>query len=631
MKKTTIASLIGLAFSTQAFAAENIHLDDIVVTARRVAQSRESVIADVTVINREQIENAGQSTLTELLSTQPGIEMESSGGVGDISNIHIRGNSSQSVVVLIDGMRIASATLGTSNFSQIQPEQIERIEILRGPASSLYGSDAIGGVIQIFTIKGKGDLHFDATAGYGSYNTQQAAASVSGNIKNTSFFAGVSSITTNGISSKKINSGLDSDKDSFRNLSFNGSITHSWADGQDIGAQLYTSNGHGNFDNNNFPAYQDSRQESYAISSNNKISDTWTSHLRLGKSSDTSKSIRSDGSFGLSYLRTMQDQFTWQNDVKFPSGTLVLAYDRLEDNVDGTTDFSQKRRINNGYLASYALEKDSHAFTLGLRRDYNSQFGSHSTGNIAYGYKLNSLWKASASFGTAYRAPTFNDLYWPFTDYSFTDLVTGIFIPYTYQGNKDLKPETSRNKEASITYDQGHHKISLIAYQNEIDNLLVCCNGTSADHPENVGAATINGATFAYEGWFSNYHLRASADIQDPRNDLTDKLLARRSKEHGVIWLGYNFNKWDFGGEIVASGKRYNDADNAIKLGGYTLVNLTTKYRVNADWSINARVNNLLDKEYALTTTATTDSLTSPDYNTMGTNIFVSARYSPNK
>ena len=151
MKKTIIASLVGLAFTTSAFADDSINLDDVVVTASRIPQSRDSVIGDVSIISRDEIEHAGQSTLTELLSTQPGIEIESNGGVGETSNIHIRGNSSQSVVVLIDGMRVASATLGTTSFSQILPEQIDHIEILRGPASSLYGSDAIGGVIQIYT------------------------------------------------------------------------------------------------------------------------------------------------------------------------------------------------------------------------------------------------------------------------------------------------------------------------------------------------------------------------------------------------------------------------------------------------------------------------------------------------
>lgn len=618
MKNTLIASAIALLYSQAAFA-ETLNLHDVVVTANRIEQNKENTLADVTIIDREQIERSGQSTLTEILGMQPGIEIESNGGVGATSNIHIRGNSSQSVVVLIDGMRVASATLGTTNFSQIQPEQIERIEIVRGPASSLYGSDAIGGVIQIFTKQGKGDLHLTASAGYGSYNTQQTAATISGATEHTRFSAGVSSLSTGGISSLKTNQGLDADRDSFRNLGFNGSVTHNWADGQDVGAQLYTSQGHYNFDGSNFPAYQDLRQESYAINSNNKITDLWTSHIRLGQSSDNLDSV---GSFGRSDLRTSQDQIYWQNDVKLPLGSLILAYDRLEDKVNGSTDFSKSKRINNGYLASYFLKQDANSFKLSLRRDVNSQFGSHSTGNIAYGYSFNEYWKASASYGRAYRAPTFNDLYWPFQDF-------GAFG--SYQGNPNLKPETSRNQEIGVVYDQGHHRLSATVFQNKVENLIICCQGLFNDSAANVGGATIKGLTLTYEGWVSTYHLRANADFQDPRNDDTDKLLARRSKEYGAIWLGQHWGDWELGSELRASGQRYNDADNSIKLGGYAVLNITAKYRINDDWSINARMNNLLDKQYALATTASSFNPAAPDYNTMGTNLFVSVRYSPSK
>jgi vitamin B12 transporter len=618
MKRTILSSAIILIYAQITHAETmDLHSSEVVVTANRIEQQKENALADVTIIDREQIERAGQSTLTEILSTQPGIEIESNGGVGATANVHIRGTNSQSVVVLIDGMRVASATLGTTSFSQIQPEQIERIEIVRGPASSLYGSDAVGGVIQIFTKQGKDGLHLSATAGYGSYNTQQAASNISGAIGKTRFALGVSSLVTDGISSLRIKSGLDADKDAFRNLSANGNISHTLAEGHEIGAQVYTSQGHYNFDGSDFPAHQDLRQESFAAFSNNKIYDAWTSHLHIGKSMDT---LDSTSSSGRSYLQTTQNQLSWQNDLKLPLGTLVLAYDRLEDEVKGTVSFSQTSRINNGYLASYILEHNAHTFKLGLRRDINSQFGGHNTGNIAYGYKWNDFWKTSASFGTAYRAPTFNDLYWPFQSF-------GAFG--SYQGNPNLKPETSRNKEITVSYDQGHHKVAVTAFHNEIDNLIVCCQGLFNDTAANIGSATIQGLSTSYEGWFSSYHLRASADIQDPRNNDNDKILARRSKQHGSLWLGQHWGDWEFGGEVITSGKRYNDADNAIKLGGYTLVNLTAKYQIDDDWSVNARINNLLDKQYTLATTASTFSLTSPDYSTMGTNLFVSVRYSP--
>jgi len=618
MKRSFTASLIGLAFSPLSFALEPITLHDIVVTADRIEQSKESTLADVTIISREEIEQSGQSTLSEILSTQPGIEIESNGGLGATSNIHLRGTNSQSVVVLIDGMRIASATLGTTNFSQIQPELIDRIEIVRGPASSLYGSDAIGGVVQIFTKKGQGN-QASAMVGIGSHNTQQASATLSGASENTHFNAGVSNITSDGISSLRTHTGLDGDKDAYRNFSFNGNISHTLAEGHEVGAQAYISQGRYHFDGSNFPAYQDLDQSSYALTSNNELLDKWTSHLLVGQSKDDLDSI---GSFGNSKIRTTQNQLSWQNDINLPLGTLVLAYDRLEDKVTSNVDYSASKRINNGYLASYLLAQDAHTFKLGLRRDYNSQFSDHTTGNIGYGYQLNTFWKASASYGTAFRAPTFNDLYWPFQSF-------GAFG--SYEGNANLKPETSRNRELSISYDQGHHKVKATIFHNKINNLIVCCQGLFNDTPANVGSATIQGISLSYEGWFSDYHLRASTDFQDPKDDDTGKTLARRSKAHGAVWLGKEWGDWAIGSQLVMSGKRYNDAANAIELGGYTLLNLTAKYNINPDWSINANANNVFDKKYALATTASTFNLTAPDYNTDGANLFVSIRYSPRK
>ena len=151
MKTTTIASLLGLAFSTQIFAAPTLNADDVVVTASRIPQRKESVIADVTVITREEIERAGQSTFVELLQTQPGVEISSNGGIGSNASIYLRGSNTNQVVVLVDGVRIGSVTSGTTNFGNISPSQIDRIEILRGPSSAHYGQDAVGGFIQIFT------------------------------------------------------------------------------------------------------------------------------------------------------------------------------------------------------------------------------------------------------------------------------------------------------------------------------------------------------------------------------------------------------------------------------------------------------------------------------------------------
>ena len=630
MKSSTIASLIGLAFTTPSFAAETINLNEIVVVANRLPQSRDSIIGDVSVISREAIERAGQSTLTELLSTQPGIEIDSSGSIGSDANVRIRGNNAQSTVVLIDGMRVSSATAGKTNLSQILPNQIDHIEILRGPASSLYGADAIGGVIQIFTLKGKGEPRVSVSSGLGSHNLRDVTATVSGSNENTSGAFGVSSLTTSSISRLRVNSGFDSENDPFRNLSINANINHTITENNEIGAHVYISQAHLETGNRNLPSSTGSLQQILSFTSKNKISNSWLSSLTIGESTDDQKF--EDTVNGNSAFRTNQRQIYWENDLKVASGTLLLAFDQIEDEVKSDINFSNKSRSNNGYLASYFLEQGAHAYKFGLRHDKNSQFGGYTTGNVGYGYKINSNWRTTASYGTAYRAPTFNDLYYPFADYSFDyfDLSNHkIHVPYTYEGNKNLKPENSANKEISLAYDQGHHRLSATAYQNKINDLIVGTNGTSVDAPENIGKASIIGLTIAYEGWVENFHLRASADLQDPRNDETNKVLARRSKKHGTIFIGQNLGKLEVGSEIVASGKRYNDPDNEVKLAGYALCNMIAKFTLDDSWSINARINNLFDRKYALATTATSFDRSLPDYNTLGTNIFVSARWSP--
>jgi vitamin B12 transporter len=613
MKKPTLAGIACVLASLSAHAQESIYADDVVVTANRVPQSRESVLADVSVIEREEIDRAGQSTLAELLRSQPGVEIDSYGGPGSLSNVRLRGTNSQSVVVLVDGMRVGSATSGTTAFNQIAPEQIERIEIVRGPVSSLYGADAVGGVIQIFTRQGDGKTRVSGYAGAGSYNTRQTGAGVSGGTDNTRYALNVSSINTDGISSYRTHQGYDADDDGFRNLSYSGHLSHTLAEGHDIAVQAYGSNGHSDVDGSNFPAYADMRQYSYALTSNNRFAEYWLSHLKLGESMDGNDGV---GRYYDTWVRTYQRQYSWQNDLTLPLGMLTLAYDRLEQHIESNTEYSKTRRSDNGWLANYLLEQGPHAFRAGLRTDDNSQFGRHNTGNIGYGYSFAQFWRVTGNYGTAFRAPTFNDLYWPYQDFGFG---------YSSRGNPNLKPETSRNEEISLTYDQGHHRVSATAFHNKVDDLIIGFQGIPADSPTNVGSATIKGFTLAYEGWFDSYHLRTSGDVQSPKDDDTDKVLPRRARRYGSLVATKTWGDLEVGTEMNASGHRYNDTDNTIKLGGYALVNLIANYTLNADWSLNARLNNVFDREYTLTTNAPFG----PAYDTPGTNLFVGLRFQP--
>ena len=617
MKKIVLVGVASMLASSPVLALDSIYSDEVVVTANRIPQSRDSVLADVSVIERDEIERAGQSTLIELLRTQPGVEIETSGGMGQLATLHLRGTGSQAVVVLVDGMRVGSATSGLTPFNQISPEQIERIEILRGPASSLYGADAVGGVIQIFTRKGDGKPNVSGYAGYGSHDTRQGGVSVSGVTANTRMALNINSIATDGISALRTPSGLDADHDSYRNLTFSGQLAYTLAEGHELGIQLFNSDGHSDFDGDNFPAYADLRQYSYALTSNNRLAANWLSRLKIGESMDEN---RSRGSYGNSLFRTYQRQYSWQNDLTLPLGTLTLAWDRLEQHVESDTDYSKTRRSDNGWLANYLLEHGDHTFHAGLRTDDDSQFGRHNTGNIGYGYRFARFWRITGNYGTAFRAPTFNDLYWPYMD----------FGPFgSYQGNPNLAPETSRNKEVSLVYDQGHHRVSATAFQNKIDDLIICCQGLFHDSPANVGSATIKGLTMAYEGWFSRYHLRASADIQSPKDDDTGNLLPRRARRYGALMAAGTWGDLEVGTEITAASQRYNDAGNDIKLGGYALVNLIANYKLNDEWLLNARLNNAFDREYTLATTASSFVPDAPAYNTLGADLFVGVRWQP--
>jgi len=292
MNKTIIASLIGLAFTPVAYSAENINLDDVLVTATRSAQPKEAVIADVTVIERDEIERAGGSSLTNLLSRQAGVQINSSGGAGTISSVFLRGTGSEQLVVLVDGLRINSATLGTTAFQNIPLGQVERIEILRGPASSLYGADAVGGVIQIFTRKAqKGKPLIHAALGLGSYDTVTAEAGISAGNDNTQYGLNISSHDTNSFSAirSRTPNVQDRDNDAYNNLSFSGHLNHQFTKGQSIGLQVFQSKGHSHSDDSfsngggDFDNIGNQTLQSYSVSSKNQLAENWHSTLKPRK------------------------------------------------------------------------------------------------------------------------------------------------------------------------------------------------------------------------------------------------------------------------------------------------------------------------------------------------------------
>jgi vitamin B12 transporter len=604
IKLTAIAAAFATIAPTAVIAADST-LDPIVVTATRQATRINDLMADISVIDREEIEQAGQSTLEQLLARQSGIQYTANGGPGTNSGVFIRGASPKQSIVLIDGVRFGSATSGDAALSRIPLSQIERIEILRGPASSLYGADAIGGVIQIFTKRGDGDAHFNASTGFGTRNTNDSSVGVSGGNELVSYSVQGGYYATDGYSAihNKNNSAYNRDNDNYRNNSLTGSLSVRPQQGHEIGANFFVSDGTSRYDSGFSPAsarrdYKNIQDvTSNGLFSRNQINDIWTSTLRIGRSTD--KSTQTSDGVQTGIFQTDQDQYVWQNDIKLPIGTALLATEYLKQSVSGTTSYTVDERTIRSLLAGWTGSIENHRFQTNLRRDDNSQFGGETTGSATYGYQFTPAVRTHVSYGTAFRAPTFNELYYPNTGFG--------------GGNPNLKPERSKNGETGVTWEQGGQRLSAVYFHNKVSDLI------NNWPPQNVNNATLQGASFSYSGRFASWSVGASIDLQNPRDDDTGNRLARRADQQMSSNISRSFGDWSLGGEWQLVGDRYDDAANTKKLGGYGLVNLIADYRLQKDWTLFARANNIFDKYYE----------TVNNYSTPGANIFVGIRYSP--
>jgi vitamin B12 transporter len=280
---------------------------------------------------------------------------------------------------------------------------------------------------------------------------------------------------------------------------------------------------------------------------------------------------------------------------------LLLAAESLRQkiggpNIESSNYVTRNRTINSG-LAGYTANIGNHRMQLNARRDNNSQFGNKTTGGAAYGYQITNELRVRGGYSTGFRAPTFMDLYFP--------------APW---GNPDLKPETSRNQEVGLSYDTANTRLSVTAYRNVIDNLIIL---NASWQPINVdGRAKISGATFAGQHNFGNITVRASYDALSPK-DSNGNYLQRRARQHGSVGFDHSWQRLTWGADAIAMGRRYDNAANTIELRGFATMNLRAEYRMNNELSLFARVNNVFNKDYMMTNT----------WVMPGINAFVGLRY----
>jgi vitamin B12 transporter len=590
-----------LAASSFAQTVPDVQLKPIVVTATRHETRADELVSELVVISRAQIEQSAGRTLNELLTRTAGVQFSSNGGAGKSSNIYIRGTEARHTILLVDGVRMGSATLGTPSWENIPLEMIERIEVLKGPASALYGSDGVGGVVQIFTRNGRPGFFPTAAVTLGSQGYRQLSAGLSGGQGDLSYAFGLQSTRESGFSatnSKAPFGNFNADEDGFRQNAINTSLRWKLATDWAIDARLLQSNGVNQYDDGpDVDARSRSKTGSAALGLQGKPSKVWTTRLNYAKSHDKSTTVNATFASQIgTFFNTTQDQLTWKNDLDTAAGIATLGFEQLKQDVESTTDYTVKSRTVSSYFAGLNGSTRAHSWQANLRHDKNSQFGNSTTAFAGYGFAITPQWRLNVSHGTSFVAPSFNQLYFP--DF----------------GNPNLQPEKGRNTDIGIAYSAAGHSVKLVRFDNKIRGFI-----TSATASANIPKARIDGWTLTYDAKLGPWSWHAGLDDFDPRNELTGKLLPRRNRNQLNLGADYDAGRWSAGAQLLKAGSRFDNATNTTRLDGYSTADLYGQYKWSKDWALQAKINNLTDRQYQ----------TVLGYNQPGRGIFLSLRYQP--
>lgn len=607
-QRRAFAAAWALALTAPVLQAQGAQeAQEVVVTATRTPHKVSSLMAEVTVLDRAALERSEGRSLVQVLSQTPGLQFTNSGGLGKPSSIFIRGLESRHVLLLIDGVRVGSATLNTASFDNLPLDAIERIEIVLGPMTSVYGSNAMGGVVQLFTRRGGQGPQANAKLAFGSHGYGLAAAGVGFGGGGFSVQAQLQHQTTDGISATNAAvpfGSFNDDIDGYRQSA--GSVRASWAfaPGWRADGLLLESRGKTQFDDGpGADARAALRNSVQSLQVGGQVLAGWHTQLAFGRSVDRYDTLRSASPWAtLGATETDQTQLSWENRLALPLGEAVLVLERIRQNVSRPQDpYTVSKRDIDAAALAWSASVGAHSLQASLRRDSNSQFGGRTTGALAYGYAISSALRAGGSYGTSFTAPSFNDLYYP----GFS--------------NPTLQPEEGRHGELFAQWTAGPHQLRLTAYRHRYDLFI-----TGGPKPENVPGVDIDGVSLSWAGRYDRLALSASFDEVDPRNASVGKanfgkLLPRRAPRAFKSSASWQLGGFTVGAGLQAYSFRFDDSANTARLGGYAVADLSADWAVARDWSVGLRLNNAFDKTYA----------TVLGYNQAAREGFVTLRWAP--
>ena len=598
MKKTTLLPFsAALLLCANVYAAEENEVYQqakTVVTASRYEQAQDDIIPSITVIDREDILNLQAISILDILSLQQGIDVARNGGNGTATSVFMRGTNSNHTLVLIDGMRVSSSFTGSFAWEHLPVSQIERIEIVRGTRVSYYGSDAIGGVINIITRK-QDKLYVRYTTG--SYDTHNFDVGYGGSTDKSQYSLIVGSQKTNGFSATNADAfAFNPDDDGYENLNVNISAAID-IKGSKLSLNYLESRADIDFDSFFNVGNSETTERVTRIAWQGQMFNNWDTEVAIGNNRNSlatkvfSNSFSSDRNtfdlllnkgfnnkhvgFGLSYRN---EDSTFHNSLLAP-----LNYSDSRDNLAA---FANWRGVYN-----------KNTISISGRFDHNDIYGNDSTGDVDWAYQFNDKVRLNLSVGTAFHAPNLNELFSP----SFQSLVfspeLGMFVNFfSFEGNPDLKPEESVNYEVGIkTRLTDNQNLSFNLFYYQIDNLVDFQGRTFK--PVNVNESTIRGIEADYSYQYNNFNLNINATVQDANNDETDTPLLRRPDNKMNISVDKFFNKFSIGSSIRYASK---NPDFGVNLDGYTVIDLRAAYALNDHWKVAVKIENAADENYQI-------------------------------
>lgn len=601
-----------LLASGLAQADDSLRLQTVIVTDTRTAKTIDETLAPVTVIDRDDIDRLQPSNLLELLQSSAGVTLTNNGGYGKVTGLSLRGTNGTHTLVLVDGVKIGSATAGDIALQNIPVEQIERIEVVRGPRSGLYGSEAVGGVIQIFTRRGHqqgATPHFSATVG--SKDTSRLSAGMSGGNGNAWYSVNTSYSNTHGydaIRPRATDANVHPDDDGYREKSASVRAGYRFDERNEIEANWLRVQGQNEYDNtwSANESENDVEQTVYGLRLRFSPVDVWQLTLSGGYAKDDHEDF--DGGSPNGRFITERQTGSIQNDFHLgDKHILTIGGDYQNDRVESsTTAYTETSRKNTAGFVQYQGEFfDRLHLQLALRQDDNEQYGHHDTGSATVGFDLNDNLRLVASYGTAFRAPTYNELYWP----SHPIFGGG--------GNPNLKPEHSESRELSLKGNYGWGRWEVNLFQTRIEDLIAGWPATNIDQARIRGVEGVLGVKVA--GWDINTALTLLEPENRSQGSNHGNVLPRRAEQSIRIDADKRFGKFSVGATVIGQGRRYDDAANSNDLGSFGTLDLRVGYQFAPDWQVQFRAANVLNEQYE----------TVGYYNAPGEAYYLTVRYQP--